>query len=373
MFDLEQSISTWRKKLAAGGIRSDDVLDELEDHLREDIHCQTRAGATEEQAFETATSRVGPPKSLQTEFRKARPSWPAWLRIAYYAFSAGVVLISSWSLLQNELRIWEQCVGLSATLLACVYLVFLPRLPEALNRQWRSLVTAFLKFSSFVMFLWPAWLLLDAFGIVHFQMGIVLSMVLWCAFSSLGATVMIFSLRDYWHQHSPSQGHACQGTMAECDARANSPRLTKNNRLPLQMLGSAAHAVLEQARSEARVRGHDYIGTEHVLLALVACRPDAFDQMLAELHVNQKTVVQQIERAITVAPSSSTDSALPLTPRVRRAFQFAAREAGRIKDSEIGVHHLFLGLLRERSGVAGRVLRQLGLSLKGTRKELLST
>jgi len=59
MFDLNQAITEWRKKMAAGGIKTPAVLDELESHLREDVERQVRAGVNGEQAVEMAVSRMG--------------------------------------------------------------------------------------------------------------------------------------------------------------------------------------------------------------------------------------------------------------------------------------------------------------------------
>lgn len=70
MFNLEQTITTWRQQLTAGGIKDPAVLDELESHLREEIERQTRAGANEERAFAMAAQKIGPANALKTEFRK---------------------------------------------------------------------------------------------------------------------------------------------------------------------------------------------------------------------------------------------------------------------------------------------------------------
>lgn len=70
MFDLDGAIANWREQLAAGGIRSPEVLDELESHLREDVDGQLHAGSTPEPAFKTALERIGQARSLKSEFAK---------------------------------------------------------------------------------------------------------------------------------------------------------------------------------------------------------------------------------------------------------------------------------------------------------------
>jgi hypothetical protein len=73
MFDLDHAISEWRRQLAAGGIDSPEVLDELESHLRDDIEQQVRSEIREAQAFQNAIHDVGQPSLLKTEFAKTGP------------------------------------------------------------------------------------------------------------------------------------------------------------------------------------------------------------------------------------------------------------------------------------------------------------
>ncbi len=70
MFDLEQSIVTWRKQMLAAGIQTPVPLEELESHLREDVERQMRSGSSAQQAFAAAAQRMGPASVLQTEFKK---------------------------------------------------------------------------------------------------------------------------------------------------------------------------------------------------------------------------------------------------------------------------------------------------------------
>jgi hypothetical protein len=72
MFNLEQSITEWRRQMLAAGINSPIPLDELENHLREDAALQLREGLSAEQAFDLAAKRIGQPGALKTEFKKVR-------------------------------------------------------------------------------------------------------------------------------------------------------------------------------------------------------------------------------------------------------------------------------------------------------------
>jgi hypothetical protein len=74
MFNLEHAVSEWRQQLAALGLKTLDVLNELESHLREDVDQRTRSGLSVEQAFETAVRQMGPVGVLKTEFEKVGKS-----------------------------------------------------------------------------------------------------------------------------------------------------------------------------------------------------------------------------------------------------------------------------------------------------------
>ncbi|MGA3267115.1 MAG: hypothetical protein ABSE16_09855 [Verrucomicrobiota bacterium] len=69
MFDLETSIAEWREQMLAAGIKSPVPLEELENHLREEIERQTKSGLNAKQAFETAASNVGHASELKREFK----------------------------------------------------------------------------------------------------------------------------------------------------------------------------------------------------------------------------------------------------------------------------------------------------------------
>jgi hypothetical protein len=70
MFELDQAIAKWRGQMAADGIKSAALLDELESHLLEDVERQAQAGKEVEAAFHTAVVRLGQPRALTDEFSK---------------------------------------------------------------------------------------------------------------------------------------------------------------------------------------------------------------------------------------------------------------------------------------------------------------
>ena len=70
MFDLDHAIASWRRQMQAAGIKSPEVLDELESHLRDDMEQQVCSGSSAPQAFENAVQRIGRAAVLECEFDK---------------------------------------------------------------------------------------------------------------------------------------------------------------------------------------------------------------------------------------------------------------------------------------------------------------
>src|SRR5579863_9024050 len=71
MFNLDQAITDWRRQMIASGIRSRGVLDELENHLREDVDWKARLGVGEQAAFAAVVRQIGGADVLKIEFTKA--------------------------------------------------------------------------------------------------------------------------------------------------------------------------------------------------------------------------------------------------------------------------------------------------------------
>jgi hypothetical protein len=87
MFELEQAIAEWRRRMQAAGVKIPAVLDELESHLRDEIEGQMRSGSSAAEAFEIASQRIGPASALSAEFQNARGLEPGklrkWCAVAY--------------------------------------------------------------------------------------------------------------------------------------------------------------------------------------------------------------------------------------------------------------------------------------------------
>jgi ATP-dependent Clp protease ATP-binding subunit ClpC len=120
-----------------------------------------------------------------------------------------------------------------------------------------------------------------------------------------------------------------------------------------------ARRVLTVAGDEARKLNHRFIGTEHILLGLVAEEGGVAMRVLRELNISAEQVRSAVER--TVGRGTRPTFTQPtLTPRTKRVIELAVDEARRRGQHYIGTEHLLLGLVREGEGVAVDVLRRLG-------------
>jgi hypothetical protein len=235
MFDLEQSIAEWRRRMLAEAIKNAAVMDELESHLREDVERQMKAGSSGREAFEAAVQRIGQPGSLKCEFEKVR------------------------------------------------------------GRKWALLRT--LK------------------GIFF------------------GALVPVPSVGTF----SPS-----------------------------------ALRTLEVAREEAPRLQHDFIGTEHILLGLLTLESGVVPSVLERMGVDRGELRKQVEKWVSSFPYRRMRDHIPYTPRAEKALRIAAQEARAGKQACVGAEHIFLGLIIEGDGVAGRVLKNLGVNVQTARREIQS-
>jgi hypothetical protein len=125
MFDLKQAIKEWRRQMLAGGIKTPELLDELESHLREDVERQMRTGKGVEQAFELAIQQFGHPQALNEEFAKIdgikkshRSKRQLWVSIPL----AGVLPAGAYALLKYEMTLSWRLLGLGdlAVIASCI-------------------------------------------------------------------------------------------------------------------------------------------------------------------------------------------------------------------------------------------------------------
>jgi hypothetical protein len=125
-----------------------------------------------------------------------------------------------------------------------------------------------------------------------------------------------------------------------------------------------AAAVLVWADREARRFGHEYVGTEHILLGLLREGPGGAADVLRNLGADVGKVRQEVPRVVQTLPGADpvAPGRLPRSPRAARAIRHAVEEAGDLGRRAADTEHLLLGLLREPDGVAVQVLHNLGVA-----------
>jgi len=130
--------------------------------------------------------------------------------------------------------------------------------------------------------------------------------------------------------------------------------------------------VLALARKEAERLNHNFVGTEHLLLGLIAFEKGVAVNVLRSRGIELESVRAEVEKEVgTGPPDQKAIGNIPFTPRTKQALSFASKEARALNHTYVGTEHILLGLLRQGDGVAARVLRQLGLEIEKTREEIL--
>lgn len=148
------------------------------------------------------------------------------------------------------------------------------------------------------------------------------------------------------------------------------------DRSPFELLTERSHRAIAFAREEAHRFGHNYVGTEHLLLGLLRECEGVSTRVMISLGVNPDGVREQVSSIAghdVGETGNGEDLHRPLTPRLRKILELAQLESLRLGHGWIGTEHLLLGLSREPEGVAARVLSNLGVEQARIRQETLRT
>jgi ATP-dependent Clp protease ATP-binding subunit ClpC len=121
--------------------------------------------------------------------------------------------------------------------------------------------------------------------------------------------------------------------------------------------------VIMLAQEEARRLGHNFVGTEQLLLGLIGEGTGVGAETLECLGVNLKVTRVEVEKIIGRG-SGFVAVEIPFTPRAKRVLELSQAESQKLGGSYVGTEHLLLGLLRERDGVAARVLQNMSVDIK---------
>jgi hypothetical protein len=270
MFNLEQAISNWRKDLVAAGLKKPRVLNELENHLREDVDQHVQNGSSPQDAFQAAVGAIGQASLLSAEFQKSTEPKDRLKRKSKAMFAALTVLLTVNALWSGEISLPAQILVLAGITLIALCL-----------RGWR------------------------------------------------------FPVPD------------------------------------LPVLATTAKRNLERAAEEAHRLHHGFIGTEHLLLGLMQSPTGVFADVLKLIDVDPEAVKREVAKAVNGGPIQGAIPDLSYTPRVKRALQLASKEAKGLKQTRVQSEHLFLGLLLERDGIGGQVLKKMGVEVETIRRMIV--
>jgi len=133
---------------------------------------------------------------------------------------------------------------------------------------------------------------------------------------------------------------------------------------------SRVQMVIQFARDEALRLGHDYIGTEHLLLGLIREGEGIAIEILHALGCDLDEIRQAVEDAGRVTGDTMTLGNIPFTKRAEKILKSAYVEAERYKSDIIGTEHLLLALVKEREGLASQILNSFGVTYDAVATEL---
>ena len=123
----------------------------------------------------------------------------------------------------------------------------------------------------------------------------------------------------------------------------------------MQRFTDDAQRVLSFAQEAALELGHDYVGTEHVLIGLIKVKNGVAAKALNELGLSVETIIEDVEEHI--GRGNKKASSVYMTPRVKHVLELAVEVANHMNHNYVGTEHILLGLLSDGGGVAVGILR----------------
>ena len=133
-----------------------------------------------------------------------------------------------------------------------------------------------------------------------------------------------------------------------------------------------ARKVVILAREEAERYRHEYLGTEHILLGLLKDGGGFAIAVLQKLGIDPKQLRVELERNLPKSVDTPVEGDIPFTPKAKKVLEYAVEEARLMGHNYIGTEHLLLGIVREKDGLAAKVLSSLGINLQETREQTVN-
>ncbi|HDL18028.1 MAG TPA: ATP-dependent Clp protease ATP-binding subunit, partial [Bacteroidetes bacterium] len=133
---------------------------------------------------------------------------------------------------------------------------------------------------------------------------------------------------------------------------------------------SRVQMVIQFSREEAMRLGHDYIGTEHLLLGLLREGEGIAAEIMKNVGLDLDELRKAIEDTVRASGETATIGNIPFTKRAEKVLKMSYVEADRYKSDIIGTEHLLLALAKEKDGVAAQILMSFGVNYDSIRQEL---
>ena len=142
--------------------------------------------------------------------------------------------------------------------------------------------------------------------------------------------------------------------------------------MPMPRLDTDADAALKLANEIAHEFELEYVGTEHILLAILRHNQGLGPEVLKAFKIDENRARKEIDLLLQHEKEDTwVFGRLPGTPHFKNVMAIAIDEATQLEAKHIGSEHLLLSLLREKGSAGQRVLAKMGLSLKACREEVL--
>lgn len=134
-----------------------------------------------------------------------------------------------------------------------------------------------------------------------------------------------------------------------------------------QRLSERARKVVFYSQEEAQALNHDYVGTEHLLLGLLRECDSVAVKILNTLGISPERISAEVKKNLTTGDDKPNPN-ITLTPNGKTVINLASYESRSLNNDYIGTEHLLLALVRDEEGIAGRVLKEVGVELGPTRE-----
>jgi len=131
-----------------------------------------------------------------------------------------------------------------------------------------------------------------------------------------------------------------------------------------------ARRVVVISQEEARKLQHNYIGTEHILLGLLAVQGGVAFKILDRFGMSPDGVREEVVARVGTG-TATIEGHIPFTPRAKKTLELSLREALQLSHNYIGTEHILLGLIREGEGVAAQIITAHGAEMDSVRQAII--